>query len=333
MKARHAFIRTLVLIVFSFGCCTLFAQSTTPDSSYIRRFKNNNVVEVYTGIYSTNFYFSSPGAGLAERKKDFRLAANSSAYIGSYFNYKWFSLNYSTAMPGTQLDRRIKLKLSSVRFRFGNRQMMFEPFYDNYNGLLIPRTNRHEGYDAFKNIHFKHIGLDYYYFTNSKKFSFRAANAFSEQQLKSAGGIVLSATPLWQQITWKTPSRTVIKDYSTYKLLASNPEWLMCTLIAGYSYNFCFGNGKWIIAPTAMAGGGLLKELHNSSAKFQPTSLLRAWVNAGYNGPQYYLYLNARWADVKTNLEIKNLHEVNTNIMLTGGFRFGNAKKRILGLM
>lgn len=307
------------------------AQSILFDTTFVSRFSKNNVAELYTGTYNTRFDFTSAGDVFGRRRSNFRLAANSSAYIGSYFNYKWVSLDFSTAMPGTQLDKNIKLRLTSVRLHLGDNQMRFHPFYDNYNGLLIVRGHK-EGYGAFKQIRFIDAGLDYYYIANAKRFSYRATNSFSEQQLKSAGSLFFSATPMWQKIAWKNPSTGLIKDSATYQLLSSNPEWLMCTVSAGYSYNFSFSKGKWIIAPAAMVGGGLLRELNNKMSETQPASVMQAWINAGYNGQKYYVYLNARWNDLKTNLEIKDIHQVNTLLCVTAGFRFSNASKRIIGI-
>lgn len=329
---RYSLCRIVVAAMMCYMSSALSAQPSLFDSSYVLPYSKNNVVELYSGVYNTEFHFTNMSGVFSRHHSNFRLAANSSAYIGGYFNYKWLSLNYSTAMPGTQLDKNIKLQLTSIRLHFGSNKMRFHPFYDNYNGLLIVRGHR-EGYDAFKRIRFIDAGLDYYYFTNTKRFSYRAANYFSEQQLKSIGSLFFCATPMWQKIAWKNPSTGIIKDSATYKLLASNPQWITCTISAGYSYNFSFDDGKWVIAPAVMAGAGLLKEMNNHSSSFEPNTVLQAWVNAGYNGTKYYIYINARWADLKTNLEIKNMHQVNTGISVTAGFRFGNATERILKIL
>lgn len=62
----------------------LFAQQVPVDTNYIRSFDKPNVIELFPGIYSTRFSFTTPG----ERKNDYCLVANSSGYMGTYLNYK-----------------------------------------------------------------------------------------------------------------------------------------------------------------------------------------------------------------------------------------------------
>ncbi|WP_276482961.1 DUF4421 family protein [Paraflavitalea pollutisoli] len=112
----------------------LNAQVGRVDTSYIQRFARPNMVEAGPGVYSMSFTFSRR----RERNSNFKLSANSSHYLGAYANYKWLSLQYAFNLPGTQLDRNVKLQYTSIRFRFGGRKLVFHPFYDSYNSLLIP---------------------------------------------------------------------------------------------------------------------------------------------------------------------------------------------------
>src|SRR5450432_3000822 len=131
--------RTLYSIAFLFISmlthAVVFAQPPAFDSNYIHVFNKTNVIEIYPGIYSTHFNFSSPG----QRKNDYSLVANSNAHISTNINYKWLSLRYSWAMPGTQLDKNVKLQYTSLGLNFKIGQMRFRPFYESYNGLLIPK--------------------------------------------------------------------------------------------------------------------------------------------------------------------------------------------------
>lgn len=306
----------------------LFAQQATVDSNFIKPFYKQNALEVYPGIYSTRFNFTNRG----QQKNDYRLAVNSSGYLGAYVNYKWLSLKYVVNMPGTQLDKDVKFKYTSLRFRFGNRQMLFHPFFDSYNGLLIPEAQRHR-YQPFRNIRFADAGFDYYYFTNTKYCSFRAGNFFSEKQVKPAGAFFLMATPMWQQINWINPTRNLIRDSATYTLLSSDPQWVSMVTGVGYFYNFVFSKGRWIVSPALLIGAGGLREINTINKKIRGVSNIQAWLNAGYNGPNYYCYLNASWNNLQTNLFIKNMHQIDSDISFTCGFRFNNRRKKILGIL
>ncbi|MEP7257497.1 MAG: DUF4421 family protein [Flavitalea sp.] len=316
-----------VIFLTDYPC--LIAQQPDIDSNYIRKFERSNVIEVYPGSYSSRFNFSTPGM----HRKDYSLVANSSGYVGIYLNYKWISLKYSWGMPGTQLDNGVKLKYASLDFRFGGRKMAFWPFYDSYNGLLIPGINRRNGYKPFRNIQFTDAGADFYYFTNTRRFSFGAANYFSEQQTRSAGSVFLMGTPLWQQVNWKNPSRNMVRDSATFKLLSLNPQWVSAIARIGYTYNFIFQEGQWSIAPAVLIGGGGLREINTANKHLQAVYDLQSWVNAGYNGPRYYFYINARWDDLQTNLFIKNLSRINTDFSVTAGYRFHSLKKKIAQIL
>lgn len=328
MKNYFLKISFFSFLLFSFPI-RIMAQQLSIDSDYIRSFENNNVVEVYPGLYTVSFKFTHPG----EKTNNFRLLANSSGYAGTYLNYKWLSLNYSFAIPGTYRDKNVKLKYTSLGFRFGGKQSSFHPFYDVYNGLLIPEEKHRDSFKIFRGIQFTDAGIDCYFFTNTKKHSFSAAQSFSEQQRKNAGAFFLMVTPLWQKINWNTPSRTLISDSTTYSLLSSVPQWISLIARVGYTYTLTFQQGKWSVAPAFLLGGGGLKEMNAGNHHLQGISDVQGWLNTGYNVPQYYFYLNASWDNLNSNLLIKNMHQKNMDISITGGFRFLTIKKKILGII
>jgi hypothetical protein len=328
MKPRSSYILTSILFI-AFIHTASFAQNHPVDSNYIQAFNRTNVIEIYPGIYSTHFNFSNR----RQRKNDFSLVGNSNAHISTNINYKWFSLRYSWAMPGTELDEKVKLKYTSLGVNFGGKQMRFRPFYESYNGLLIPVQKIKDSFAIFEGIQFTSAGFDYYFFTNTKLFSFRAARSFSAKQVKSAGSVFLMVTPSWQKFNWKTPSRELVKDSATFSLLSADPEWVSVVVRIGYTHNFVIDKGKWIIAPAMLTGAGLLREINTTDRKLQAVGNIQAWLNAGYNGPVYYCYLHAWWNDLQTNLLIKNMNQVNTNFSITAGYRFSDFHKKILGLL
>lgn len=305
------------------------AQRFRIDTSYIKIFKRTNIAEIYGGDHSTHFNFSDRHVF----KSNFRLVANSSAYIGGYFNYKWLSLKYSFALPGTELEKDTKFKYTSLGYRFSGRRKIVHLFYDTYNGLLIPVGNRKDSFETFRDIRFWDAGLDFYYFFNAKKYSYYAANNFSERQLKPAGSFLIMITPMFQKINWEHPSRDLIRDSLTYDLLSTDPGWFSFISRAGYTYNFVWHHGKWSIAPVLLVGAGFMKEINTEKNGLQWVSDIRTWIKAGYNGRTYYVYLNAKWGTLQTNLLIKTMHQVDDNISITAGYRFESLNKKILGIL
>ena len=308
---------------------SLLGQESIPDSAYIKPFDKTNLMEIYPGIFNTRFNFSDP----KQRKSDYSLIVNSNGYTGTYLNYKYISLKYSWAMPGTSLDKNAKLNTTSLSFRFTGRYTIVHPFYDLYNGLLIPQKGRGRKYEAFRGIQVVDAGTDIYYFNNSKRYSPKSAIFSSELQTKSAGSFFAMTTPLWQKIKWKSPSPQLLSDPDTYSLLSSDPQWFSLITCIGYTYNQVFQKGKWNIAPAFMLGAGGLRELNTGYKIMKAATKVEAWINTGYSGNNYYAYLNASWTNEKTNLFIANMHRINSDFSFTLGYRFHNFKKKIMWLV
>lgn len=318
----------LIILFCLFVAEIATAQGFQVDSAYIQSFDKQNNVEFNGGTSRNRFQFSQIGMN----KTGFRMLANTSAYAGVNLSYKWLSLRYSTAVPGTRLDQKTQLKYTSLSFTFGTRRWRFRPFYERYNGLLIP-GDVPRSYEPFKNIRFTGFGSDFYWYANPKRYSLRAARSMSEAQLKRAGSLFAIVTPMWQQINWQQPNPDFITDEDTYKLLASNPSWISVTAQIGYGYNFSLANGKWIISPIIAAGGGFLKETYHIRHKIQGISLAQGLISGGYNGRKYYCYLSGSWSIQQSRLLTRKMERLNTRVSLTAGFRFGDLKKKILGLL
>ena len=322
-----SFKRRFLCICFVGGILPATAQELR-DSSFVKKYERSNVAEWNIGNYSAKFDFR----GFGRRPSSFMLAANTNAYTGLYLDYKWVSVQYSWGIPGTELDRNVRLKHTSFSFRYNRPSMSFIPYYNYYNGLLLQRRKEHKEYDAFRDMRYYDAGLKFMYFTNTKKYSYKAGTSFAERQLKSAGGFIFAATPQWQRINWVNPSNALLKESLTYKLLSSDPQWVSVTLGTGYNYNFSIQDGRWIISPAATATAGGLKEV-NSNNPLKPVFELQAWVNAGYSGRIFYGYLNAYIQYEQTNLIVKKLNALGNGLSVTVGYRFHSLPKKILGIL
>ncbi len=318
-----------IVTVGCFLICSIAAdaQIIKTDSAYIKPFEKKNVIELFPGIYHTQFDFTKPG----NRGRGVEMLANSSGYAGFFFNYKWLSVENSFAVPGTYLDKQTRLRYNSLHFRFFTGPFMIRPYYNSYNGLLIPY--KRNNYTVDKNILFKEAGSELLWCSNTNHFSFREAIAFSEKQLKSSGGVIIKATPLWQKLQLKKPDGSLITDVPTSQLFSTSPRWISLTARVGYNYSFVFSNGKWTISPAILLGKGLLKELNHNTNRFSSVTGVQSWLNTGYNGNDYYVYFSASVDKLQANLVLKNMHQLNTDFSVTAGFRFLNARNKLLGFL
>ncbi|MEO6639387.1 MAG: DUF4421 family protein [Ginsengibacter sp.] len=326
---RSAFLHIgAIIFIICFFYSVAYSQNTI-DSNYIFRYDKRNVIEIYPGISSTKFNFTNPG----ELKNNYSLVANRSGNIGIYIGYKWLSLKYSWAIPGTQLDKNVKLQYTSLGFNFKIKKWSIRPFFNSYNGLLIPAKPQSRNFKPVRDIKFSDAGVDIFYFFQTRKFSIGAASSFSEKQLNSAGSVFIKITPMWQKIKWQNPSRELITDSTTFKLLSFNPEWFSLIARIGYNYNFSFYKGKWSLTPAIIFGGGALKEISTGINHLQLVTDIQTSIRGGHNGRIFYYYLNARWGTLQTNLFIKNMQQVNTNFSLTAGYRFNTFRKKIFRIL
>lgn len=324
-------LRSLLILVsfLSFYGQKARAQTSSIDTTFIHVFDKQNNVEVYTGVYRANFQFRKRRSD----RQNYRLLANGNSYIGADVNYKWFSLNYSTAIYGTQLDNRSKAKYTDIRFTLNRKRTTFNPFFTSFTGLLIPTGLTKDRYLPFGGIRFLDTGFDGYYYANSDRFSFRASAYSSQQQKRNAGSVILGITPRWQQIRWQHPSRTTITDTVTYDLLSSNPKWISVVGRIGYTYAFTFREGKWKIETAGLLGGGGVREIGTGMRDFQLTTAFQGWMNAGYTKENYYAYFSARLDSQETDLLLKNMTQISTDFSFTLGYRFHNFKKKILRIL
>lgn len=287
------------------------------------------MIEGNPGISTTHFTFYNR----SRNQPAVRLAANSSAYFGTYINYKWLSVKYYFPLPETRLLEDKSLHYTSFKLRFPGKKFGIDPFYDNFNGLLLPQRPHWHDFTGIKGLHFKDAGADLYYFPNHHKFSFQATNYYSKKQVKSAGSLFLMATPLWQQIFWNHPTNTQIKDSSTYHFLQKKTEWVSLLARIGYSYSFVLNNGNWMITPSILAGEGVVKPVTKKPSSWKDVSDWQAWLNIGYNGSGWYLYFAGFIDNLHTNLSAKKLQQLNTDLSFTYGYRFMTSPHKLGGIL
>lgn len=307
------------------------AQYINADTTYVRRFEKENVVELSHGIDGMELVFTNP----LHRKNNIRLNANSSEYAGGYINYKWLVFFYTVPLPYTKLDNEIKTKSYSFAFRFNFNHQSLRPYFNYYKGLLQRSNSGGSGFEHFKDFTYLNAGFDYHYYFNKKTFSFEAANSFSVQQLKSAGSPFFILMPQWQKLKLQNPVSTVIKDSSIRRFLSQNPSSLSLMADVGYHYNFAFKGGKINIAPMVALGGGIFatRTSISKAIHIRPAQNYQAALIAGYNGSLFYGYLSASYKYTNYMHKLSALKKNDYDFSATVGYRFGNAAKKIFKIL
>ncbi len=301
------------------------------DTGYIKTYEKQNSLEVFPGFYTSKFNFASKDIF----RPNYRLQANTSAYYGIYVTYKWLAVTYGWAIPSTYLDKNVRFKYTRFEYLVNKDNFSIHPYFNAYNGLLEKTggLKKESRFVPENDVKFRNAGIDFRFYDNSKTFSSRAANSFSEKQMKSAGSYYWLVKPMWQSIKWKEKEGGRIKDSLTYKLISFNPQWISITGGLGYNYSFSIRHGNWLISPAGELAVGGLKMINNPEFKIQPVFSTEARMNVGYNGSNIYCYLYSIVKLMHSKLGYRNLNNLDSDFSLVVGYRFRDYKKRILKVL
>lgn len=76
---------------------------------------------------------------------------------------------------------------------------------------------------------------------------------------------------------------------------------------------------------------GLIDE--EADKKIYSITALNYCLNAGYNGSKYFYILNALFNQSHSRFSQASLYHNNWDVSVTAGWRFGDMKKKILGVL
>ena len=301
------------------------------DTGYIKTYEKQNSLEVFPGFYTSKFNFASKDIF----RPNYRLQANTSAYYGIYVTYKWLAVTYGWAIPSTYLDKNVRFKYTRFEYLVNKDNFSIHPYFNAYTGLLEKTggLKKESRFVPENDVKFRNAGIDFRFYDNSKIFSSRAANSFSEKQMKSAGSYYWLVKPMWQSIKWKEKEGGRIKDSQTYNLISFNPQWISITGGLGYNYSFSIRHGNWLISPAGELAVGGLKMINNPEFKIQPVFSTEARMNVGYNGSNIYCYFYSIVKLMHSKLGYRNLNNLDSDFSLVVGYRFRDYKKRILKVL
>jgi len=313
----------LLLSCFTAGILRLAAQPE--DSSYIRKFNKQNDVELFNSYNSNRLQFYTA----EHHNQAVNLFTNNGLFTGVYLDYKWVTLGYGIDVPFTSRDNNVKdfklyrLHLNTYKHGWGGTGNA-----NVYKGFLSQQYK--DKYTPVPGVRYTNLSADIYYVGNYRQFSFNAARGLSEQQMKNCGTFIYHFRPSYAAL--KAQSSGLPENYGEPRFISENPRWLSLTGSLSYAYSFVWNDGKWIISPRVEAGGGILYQF-GIEEKLKPTGFGRTALTAGYNSNVWYIYLNAETVNTKSIFSSAIMREDQWNVSLTAGYRLGDLKRKILGLL
>ena len=267
---------------------------------------------------------------------DFR--PNSATKLGFGFNYKWLGLGFALNMPWAKNDddvyghtTRIDLQINIFTRSFG---MDISAQY--YKGYYIANPKDFMSwtkpqYPLLPNLATLSTEISGYYFTNNKKFSYRAAFVRNEIQKKSAGSFIIGGylrADISDSPGGFIPSDFPINLRDTFNIRNFSSANLGITM--GYTYTFVFLK-NFFINLSAVPGIGLkASKMYDNKGKIANSNGVSIrWVGRlalGYEHKKFFLGITS--INTSNSIVYKNLsaHSSNTKIRFFVGKRF-NVKK------
>ena len=339
MRAGRSIIKNYFfsfLVFFIAASCSSyrsFAQFKI-DSSYIKKFKKENDVKVYTGITKTSFRFRDfANDNFISQHK---LFANTSAYTGFTIDYNWLSLDFSKNIPNTSVAKQsTSIKAMGIHLRKMHDKFLLEAGTDKYKGLILQVDRRERKYEYYDDINYRSYFTRVSYIFNAEKFSLNAARNYSLLQAKSAGSFIATLSPFYQRFTLKGGFNEYETSDSVFlSAISKKPSSVNLIVSGGYTYNFVFNGGEWSINPGIFAGPAIEKNLypkHGRSLKLIANYQLI--LNGGYNGQNFYFHVNAMYNNMVNHIMYSKMSIQNRGVSLTVGYRMGKLKNKIFGVL
>lgn len=262
---KHVYI-IFCLIVFTIQ--QLRAQIVATDTAYIRQYNQKISLggyvatnEVLLTAAGKNYYPNNPlNVGV--------IFALKNTVINAMFDYGVASLK-SKAYG--------KTRLTDFQVHNYSRKLMVDLFIQQYKGFYYSDFKGH-GIIRYPDLSVSQIGGEGTYVFNGDKFSNKAAFEQSEQQLQSAGSVILGGGVYLYKVG--LDSNMVITGNSPFNNFQAG-------LNGGYAYSWVI-NDRWLLSGMAKIGASAVNEPQltgDGKIKIYPTAFARA--SAVYQKPAW----------------------------------------------
>ena len=313
------------VLSFLFLLLSVVCFSQVEDSLYIADYAKRNNIELYNGYNSTRLHFHTPG----NKQEAANFFSNNGLFTGVYLTYKWLIVGYGINVPFTSRDNAVK-GFKSYRFHFNGyyHGWGITGSSDMYKGLLSQTYKN--AYTPVDGVRYTSISADIFHVTNSEKYSYKAAQYFGQQQLRSCGSFIYHVRPSYYALGLQSGSS--LAGDSVQHFVSGNPRWLSLITSVGYGYNVVWNGSGWMISPRAEAGVGGLYQF-GIEKKIRASAFFRTALTAGYSTCSLYGYVSAETINSTNFFASTVLADDRLRLSLTAGYRLPSLKKKIIGLL
>lgn len=303
------------------------------DSLFIQSFVRKNDFRV---TYSSQRYTLEYGSKREAAPTGGGMFSNVSDLLGFGLTYKFIDFDLAFSIPMTTILANDVQNLSQFRLSgsYSGRKWTIRGYWLESTGLVASDASGQ--FKSSPSLNLVNLGVQYTYYFNNLKYSFKAAAFQSELQRKSVGSFLMRIEPFYRRLgvgTQLVPSALdVAATYGEQAGLqyAYAPGLL---ILPGYGFNWTTSNGKLFISPLAFFGTGIAVNVYQGSAG-ERTSVNSEWkgvamLSLGYNAPRAYVSLRSSFEMGYFMLDPSYFLTEDLKIGITAGYRFNAVEKFI----
>jgi hypothetical protein len=284
------------------------AQTDSAMAAY-KKFRAGYIIDLTYKINITPYVLVA-GNGFALRSDhNIRVRPNEIGSVGLRVSHRWVSVALALGIKNIQSEKRgttefFNLSVNTYRQKWG-----FDGYYHSYKGHYIandeiadlPQFIENKTYPILPAVNTLYTGLNAYYLSNHKKFSYRASFMSNEIQKKSAGSFILMTS--YSFFRMNSDTGFIPGDLQAAIPLSSqiiDGKFSSWSIMPGYGYTWVFGKKFFFtLAPSI----GLMTTFHNYSTKgisekgaadgnsIYPRAMARAAF--GHNSSKWYWGISA----------------------------------------
>lgn len=323
-------VRLLYLIIALLSAWQVSANGV--DSNYIRKFPKKNQIRVYAGYRNAGFRLENQD--LSGQSQHISYEPNARSFIGAGVSFWQLGLSLSIKLPDSKNALKIfgrtnyhDYSVALVTRRFGGNL-----WFRNYQGLYI--NNPDDVYSNWgngdplpqrKDISYKQFGGDAYWVFFTKRFSMNSCMKQSEQQIKSAGSILLMGEA--QSIEINSDSTIIpaslLETFNNYRNL-QGLTMKTFSLCIGYAY--CFVYRSFFLCPSAFIGPGFInQDIDTESRWIKSSNAFTKFdfkLHLGINIPNFFAGMRLSFSNNISNCKQLEIQNSFSHLNIFGGVRF-----------
>ena len=334
-------INKVLFLIAIFNCVLINNVFSQHDTTYYKQYPHKLVLTLYQSlIREHNIQFSQDNSSDSLGISTLNYASQAKSFTGLAFDYDLFGLSIGVNTLPTESTKKGNSHNTNIGFTFGSNKLSFEASYRNYKGFYEKNTanytpNFTEQTPYFQKASMQFIGLKFkvFYYSNNKKFSYKAAYASTHRQLKSAWSPIYSAGLYYNNLgTDSTFFPYQIRIYYERAKNVTNVGVTGLSTGAGLSGNLVFGKKFFINATGLLAlesqwrNYEFLNGENVSRGYFALGGDFRASI--GYNSEKFMCFISSMYDFSKWNNANLNINNQFLSGQINFAYRFGVKKPK-----